>query len=558
MPEPVGNLCVVLHGHLPYVLHHGSYPHGEAWLFEAAAETYLPLLDMIGEVALMGRRPALTIGLTPVLLEQLAHDRFKHGFVKYLKERTDRARRDQSDFEEKGEKHLAWLAGRWVDWHTRRLEHFDRIGRNIPGEFAKRMAEGHIQILTSNATHCYMPLVLNDEMLSAQMACGVATSEKHLGVRPKGMWLPECAYRPHWPNWVPSVLYDNPRDRPGVEKFMEKAGVTHFFVESHLIEHAQLLGCIDCGRFHGDCGYRAGANRPLEPVGVVSEARPPEVFAFARHPHVSEQVWSGSIGYPADGAYMEFHRKHGDRGLRYHKITSTKTALSAKDPYYPDDIAAKLFEHSMHFCDVVRRTLWQYRNETGRHGTVVASFDAELFGHWWFEGIGFLRDVILTLANTPDVRLSTAEEALASDPPDKVMRLPEGSWGENGDHTVWANDRVKWVWEIEYRAEGTFLRLLHALPWRENREIREVLERAGRELLLLQASDWPFVIHTQGALDYGIERLAGHSTRFNRLTDLAERLGAGEAMTELDRVDLAEIDGHDNIFADVELEWWLR
>jgi 1,4-alpha-glucan branching enzyme len=558
MPEPAGNLCIVLHGHLPYVLHHGDYPHGEAWLFEAAAETYLPLLDMIGEVALMQKRPGLTIGLTPVLLEQLAHPRFKERFVAYLDERIERAQRDRADFEKKGEKHFAYLAAEWTRWHERRREHFERIGRDIPGEFARRFAEGHIQILTSNATHCYMPLVLNDEMLAAQMACGTATSERHLGVRPQGMWLPECAYRPHWPHWMPSVLYDNPRDRPGLERFMQAAGVTHFFVESHLIQNASPMGYREGGRFHSGGGYRPGSNRPLEPVGVVSEPGEPHVFAFARHPHVSEQVWSGSIGYPADGAYLEFHRKHGERGLRYHKITSTKTALSAKDPYYPDDISAKLYEHAAHFCDVVRRTLWQYRNETGRRGTVVASFDAELFGHWWFEGVRFLRDVILTLANMDDVKLATAQEALASDPPDKVMRLPEGSWGENGDHTVWANDRVKWVWEMEYRAEGTFLRLLHSLPWREDQQIRQVMERAARELLLLQASDWPFVIHTGGATDYGIERIAGHSTRFNRLTNLAERLGAGGDMTELDRVDVAEVDGHDNIFQEIDLNWWIR
>ena len=549
MSHPVGNLCIVLHGHLPYVLHHGSYPHGEAWLFEAAAETYLPLLDMIGEIALMGKRPALTVGLTPVLLEQLAHPRFKAGFVAYLNERIDRAARDCRDFDKGGDKHSAFLATKWIEWHEQKLAQFERIARDIPGEFAKRFREGHIQILTSNATHCYMPLVLNDEMLAAQMACGTATSERHLGVRPKGMWLPECAYRPHWPHWVPSVLYDNARDRPGVETFIERAGVTHFFVESHLVQNATPM-------WGG--GHRAGSNQPLEPVGVVSEPREPKVFAFARHPHVSEQVWSGSIGYPADGAYLEFHRKHGERGLRYHKITSTKTPLSAKDPYYPDDIPQKLYAHAMHFCDTVRRTLWDYHRQTGRRGTVVASFDAELFGHWWFEGVRFLRDVVLTLANTSDVRLSTAEEALASDPTDKPMRLPEGSWGENGDHTVWANERVKWVWEIEYRAEGTLLRLLHSLPWQSNPAIREVLERAGRQLLLLQASDWPFVIHTGGAVDYGIERIAGHSTRFNRLTNIAERLGEGAEMTDLDRVDLAEIDGHDNIFAQIDLNWWMR
>ena len=95
MSDPLGCLCIVLHAHLPYVLHHGTYPHGEAWLYEAAAETYLPILDMIGEVALHKSRPAMTIGLTPILLEQLSHERFKTGFVEYLEGRMDRARQDR-------------------------------------------------------------------------------------------------------------------------------------------------------------------------------------------------------------------------------------------------------------------------------------------------------------------------------------------------------------------------------------------------------------------------------------------------------------------------------
>src|SRR3954468_1897273 len=100
MADHLGCLCIVLHGHLPYVLHHGTHPHGEAWLYEAAGETYLPLLDVIGEVALHKARPALTVGLTPVLREQLAHDHFKTGFVASLNERMDQAREDRREFEQ--------------------------------------------------------------------------------------------------------------------------------------------------------------------------------------------------------------------------------------------------------------------------------------------------------------------------------------------------------------------------------------------------------------------------------------------------------------------------
>src|SRR5687768_17151622 len=169
MSDPLGALCIVLHGHLPYVLHHGTHPHGEAWLFEAAAETYLPLLDVIGEVAVHKARPALTIGLTPVLLEQLAHDRFKTGFVAFLNERAARAAANRREFEGRNEPVFAAQAAHWEAWYAGNLAHFERIGRDIPAAFAARFREGHVQVLTSNATHAYMPLLLNDEVCRAQM-----------------------------------------------------------------------------------------------------------------------------------------------------------------------------------------------------------------------------------------------------------------------------------------------------------------------------------------------------------------------------------------------------
>jgi 1,4-alpha-glucan branching enzyme len=541
--DALGSLCIVLHGHLPYVLHHGSYPHGEAWLYEAAAETYLPLLDMIGEVALHNARPAMTIGLTPVLLEQLAHERFKSGFLAYLKERIDRANQDRKEFEQRNDLHAAYLAERWAKWYQGKIEQFERIGRDIPKEFATRFREGHIQILTSNATHAYMPLLLNDQCMRAQMMAGVTTSERRLGIKPRGMWLPECAYRPSWDHWMPAVLYDNARTRPGVELFIEGAGVTHFFVDTHLITGAQPLGTYENGNFRGinetqlHWDQRRGWRHPLEPVGVVSRPEPPKVFAFARHPKVSEQVWSGSIGYPGAGQYLEFHRKYGERGLRYHKITDNKAALSNKDHYYPDDVHSRLYEHSQHFAGVVKHVLGEYKHFSGRQGVCVASFDAELFGHWWFEGINFLRDVVFTLSRDPQVKLMTAEEALY--------------------HRVWINDRTRWIWEIEYRAEGRMLKLLHELPWKTKPEVKTMLERAARELLLLQASDWPFVIHSQGAVDYGIQRFSGHATRFDRTTLLAEKLAAGGELDEIEKSQVTETDLHDSVFKEIDLNWWM-
>ncbi len=186
MSETLGALCIVLHGHLPYVLNHGKTPHGEAWLYEAAAETYLPILDMIGQAALYKARPAITIGLTPILLEQLAHDRFRVGLVEYLLERAGRAKQDREEFERNNQPHLAHLASKWEEWYHARLDHFKRIDGDIVGEFARRATEGHIQILTSCATHVYLPLVLQDQTIRAQLAAGMATSRRRLGFAPRG------------------------------------------------------------------------------------------------------------------------------------------------------------------------------------------------------------------------------------------------------------------------------------------------------------------------------------------------------------------------------------
>jgi 1,4-alpha-glucan branching enzyme len=562
MPQPLGRLCLVLHGHLPYVLHHGVWPHGEAWLYEAAAETYLPLLELLDELAKQDVHHFLTIGLTPILLEQLADDYFKKGFVRYLEERIERAQSDAREFEQTGSTTLVALANNWEKWFNQRLQHFHNIKRNIPAAFAEHFHEDRIQILTSPASHPYMPLLLNDASLRAQLAAGVAISKKHLGRSSAGLWVPECAYRPASDNWQPRLLQQQPRARAGLETLFAAAGLSHFFVDTHLIAQGHPMAVIKPDGIHAtmealvhwDTERRWGT--PLEPVGVVSDPRPPDVFAFARHPRVSEQVWSGAIGYPGAAEYLEFHRKHGDHGLRYSRVTSHHIPLHEKAPYDPELIPGKVYENAHHFCSVVREVLSDFKNQTGRTGTIVAPFDAELFGHWWFEGPRFLRDVLLTLAHDGTVELTTPERALEESPADKVVRLPEGSWGEGGHHLVWFNDQTRWLWETEYRAEERFLKLLETLPWRQNPKVRELLQSTARELLLLQGSDWPFVIHSGGAVDYGITRFAGHANRFDRLATIAQHISAGHAIDSIQKTEIAEADAHDAIFANIDLNFW--
>ncbi|MCX5673057.1 MAG: DUF1957 domain-containing protein [Planctomycetota bacterium] len=563
----VGSFCLVLHGHLPYVLRHGTWPHGEDWLYEAAAETYLPLLAMIDECEFLKGNPRLTIGLTPVLLEQLCQDYFKKGFERYLQDRIERARADQAEFQSANQPHLAYLASRWETWYQKLGEQFTKIGRDIPKAYAEWAGRGLIEILTSNATHAYMPLLLEDSSVRAQVRAGVASSERILGFKPTGMWLPEGGFRPVG-LWSPPIQWGDGRIRPGVDDIVADEGITHYFVEHHVIEQSRSEWIGAGGDWH-KVTWDEALNNPgrgwrsvHEPVWVNNHGTSARrTAAMGRDPRICEQVWSGAIGYPANGVYLEFHKKHGQRrGLRYWKVTSTGVGLGGKDPYYPDDISGKVYEQARHFCDQIKARLYEHRRRTGRHGVVAACFDAELFGHWWFEGPQFLRDVCLTLNADPDVDVCTAGEYLRAHPPDKIVSLPEGSWGEGGDHRVWVNDKVNWMWKIEYRCETLFGKLTFNLPWRRQKKLREILEKAGRELLLLQASDWPFVITRDQAVDYGIKRFMQHVSRFECLADVAEKLAADpdalSKLTDVEKFEVQDAEIHDTVFPRIDLDWW--
>jgi 1,4-alpha-glucan branching enzyme len=564
-PNAIGSFVLVLHGHLPYVMHHGVWPHGEDWLYEAAAETYLPLLAMLDECVFLKATPKMTVGLTPVLLEQLVSESFQRGFEAYLGDRVERAKADAQEFDKQHEGHLAHLARLWQEFYGKLGEQFRAIQRNIPAAFAEFARRGLVEILTSNATHAYMPLMLEDSTLRAQMRAGVATSQRILGFKPRGMWLPECAYRPSGP-WQPPISWGGKRDRTGIEHVIADEGVAHFFVEHKLIEASRSEWVIDHGNLY-KVGWDEATKYPGRGWRSVHEAHavnsdgtgPGRATVLARDPRICEQVWSGTIGYPANGVYLEFHKKQGARrGLRYWKVTGKGVDLGQKAPYYPDDVPGKIFEHARHFCDRVKQRLREYRGWTGRHGAVVAAFDAELFGHWWFEGPRFLRDVLLTLSADPEIELCTAQEFIEQHPPDKVVSLPEGSWGEGGDHRVWCNDRTAWIWEVEYRAEALFGKLTYTLAWRDpkNVKLREMLEMAGRELLLMQASDWPFVISRGQAIDYGIKRFVLHAGRFENLCDMAEKTARGEELTDLERFEIEDAARHDTIFPKIDLNWW--
>ena len=279
-----------------------------------------------------------------------------------------------------------------------------------------------------------------------------------------------------------------------------------------------------------------------------------QVSCFGRDPVTAVQVWSGEQGYPGDGEYLDFHKKRFPGGHRYWRVTQAKADLAQKEIYRPARAAERAPEHAAHFLSLLEQALAPARSAGGAPPIACAMFDTELFGHWWFEGPAFLGHVI------DGGGRSALEPALPSDhlarhPAAEMVALPEGSWGDGGGHRVWLNDDTRWTWTPIHAAEARLESLARQAREREGADplLERLMNQAARELLLLEASDWQFLITTFSARDYAELRLAEHAADFDRLAILAERRAEGGAIGEGDAAFLAECERRDSLFPD--LDW---
>ena len=567
-----GAFTFVLHGHLPYVLTHGKWPHGSDMVFECAAESYLPLLRVFDRLVSEGVSPKVTLGITPILAEQLADSDFKVQFVEYLEDRIRVAGENREQFAREKQPHLADLAEMWRAHFLSIRDGFRDVYRSdMIGAFRRLQDDGHIEIITSAATHGYLPLIGRDESIQAQVKQAVKSYQRHFGRSPRGFWLPECAYRPSYP-WA-SPLSDSepqqPKLRKGVEEFLAENGIEYFIVDT-----ATLLGGAAVGvymdRFPGlqrlwerfRASYLPGEvdieKSPYEAYLVASavEDRPP-IAVFTRDERTGIQVWSGEQGYPGDGWYLDFHKKHIPGNHRYWRVTSSQSDLGSKEPYQPERAAERVPENAEHFCSLVDELLSSHSERTGRYGMLCAPYDAELFGHWWFEGPDWLYRVLKGLNDNSRVDLVTCSEYLDAHTPETAVSLPESSWGQGGFHWIWLNEWTTWIWKHIYSDEAE-MPALTELAAQSDGELTGILQQAARELLLLEASDWPFLISTWTARDYAERRAAFHHDAFSRLADMARRKVRGDELTPEDEAFLADCRTRDAIFPDIDLEWWRR
>lgn len=551
---PAGYLALTLHAHLPYVINHGTWPHGLEWLLEAAAETYLPLLRVLTNLERDGVPANFNINLSPILLEQLAHPVFIAEFPRYVTRKIVAAREDEAYFIQSGDANLAETSRFWHRFFTTALDDFNALGGKIVDGFRRFNDAGMIEILTSGATHGYMPLLGTDESVRAQVRVAVQTHIGHLGRAPRGIWAPECGYRPagfwDYPVQHAGMSESHPGfDRIGVEQALAESGLDYFFVDTHLVEDAEHVAS------NSDAGD--GAHRRLyQPYYVDGPGEHSATTVFPRDPRTGLQVWSSDLGYPADPNYLDFHKKRFPGGHRYWQVTGRHVDIADKQPYRPQQAAERIQSHASHFVQLVYEALEPGFNDQAPP-ILSAPFDAELFGHWWFEGPQWLEAVCRTLhEHNTRIATITSGEYLERYPRAGSIAMREGSWGAGGSNQVWMNPDTNWTYSHIYPAELYTREVCSEGKWRNSPLGLRIVQQLCRELLLLESSDWQTLITTGAARDYAEMRFLTHNDQFLELKGIWQAFETDGALNEHMAARLAEIERRDNIFPEIDPALW--
>jgi 1,4-alpha-glucan branching enzyme len=568
--KSAGRFTFILHAHLPYVLNHGKWPHGVDWLSEAAAETYIPILNALFDLLADGYQPKLTIDISPVLAEQLSDPVFKSEFSGYLDQKIQAAEVDIGEFQKYGDSEYEALAVFWRDFYTQTKIQFEkRYEGDLIRGFRELREAGVLDIMTCGATHGYFPLLSHDGSIGAQVKTAVHVHNKHFKSSPRGIWLPECAYRPAYP-WIPpvtSVLGKSEMPRRGVEDFLSENGLEYFIIDSALLKGGVTIGVYMerftalqklWEQFEKKTQYRPEDNEksPYDLYLLNPSHGGKPVTVFARDPRTGLQVWSGEWGYPGDGWYLEFHKKRFPGGHRYWRITTSHRDLADKMLYNRNMAMRRIETHADHFVKLVKTILKEKLISTKQPGIVAAPYDAELFGHWWFEGVDFLKLTLRKMCEDPEMMLTFASEAVDSIKPTRVVTLPEGSWGQGGHHYIWLNSDTEWTWEHIYEDEARMKKLLDRYEKNHDPLFQRILKQAGRELLLLQASDWQFLISTFAARDYAEMRFGEHHTIFQKLADIANKVSDGGELSSGEARFLEDSETRDALFSDIDPNWF--
>ena len=491
-----GYLALVLHAHLPFIKH-PEYPDflEEDWFYEAMVETYLPLLNVFENLQAEGTDFRLTMSLTPPLCNMMSDPLLIERFRHYLNQRI---KLSSKEIERTRNTAFEAVAKMYYDKFRRYQDLFEnRYHGHILEGFKKFQDLGKLEIITCCATHGYLPLMVHKESVNAQIKTAVTDYRSRFGRSPRGIWLAECAYN------------------PGDDKFLREEGIRFFFTESHGVLH--------------------GTPRPK--YGIYAPVYCPQtgVAAFARDMESAQQVWSAESGYPGDPRYREFYRDlgydldydyikpylHSDGvrrniAMKYYKITG-KVPLNQKQPYNPHEAREVAAQHAGNFMFNRQKQIEYLSTLIDRKPLVVSMYDAELYGHWWYEGIEFLEFLFKKLYyDQTDIKLVTPSEYLAMYPVNQTVQPSMSSWGDKGYHDVWLNSGNDWIYRHLIKAAERMMEMANRFPNADGL-LRRALNQMARELMLMQSSDWAFLMTTGTAKEYSTKRTKDHINRFNEL-----------------------------------------
>ncbi|WP_328646445.1 glycoside hydrolase family 57 protein [Amycolatopsis sp. NBC_00348] len=483
-----GTFCLVLHSHLPWLPHHGTWPVGEEWLYQAWAHSYLPMVDLLERFAAEGRRDVLTLGMTPVLAAQLDDPYSIRACHDWLGHWQLRAQHASTLW--RGDPILRELAAAEHRTAVRAAEELGTRWRHGFSPILRSLVDNStIEVLGGPLAHPFQPL-LEPRVREFALNAGLADTALRIGSRPEGIWAPECGYA------------------PGLENDYAAAGVRRFMVDGPSLR---------------------GETWAARPVGDS------DVLAFGRDLEVTYRVWSPKAGYPGHAAYRDFHTWAHEVGLKASRVTGKTVEPADKAPYDPSLAADVLGLHVKDFVDTVVTRLRSLKAQHGRESLVVAAYDTELFGHWWHEGPAWLEGVLRALPEA-GVRVTTLKGALEAGHVGPPIDLPASSWGSGKDWRVWDGEQVKDMVEANTALQERLLDLVAGL---DTTARDTVADQAVAEAMLALESDWAFMVTKDSAADYARRRAAVHTERFDALAGAVRRgdRGQGEELAAAYRAD---------------------
>jgi len=528
MSELKGYLCLVLHTHLPFVRHpEEKYFLEENWLYEAITETYLPLLEVFNNLSKDNIKFKVTISLTPTLISMLRDPLLQSRYISHINRLIELSEKEIQ--RTKYQPHFQTLALRYNDlFRELKKNYIYNYKKDIVSAFKKLQDKGCLEIMASCATHGFLPILnVNKTSAISQIKIGIAHYKKIFGKYPKGFWLPECAYA------------------EGLDSILSECGIRYFFLDAHGVANAN----------------------PSPKYGLYAPIYTPSgIAAFARDHESSKQVWSAREGYPGDPNYREYYRDIGheldfdyikpyihpdgiriNTGIKYRRITGH---TEYKEVYRPDLADQRADEHAKNFLLNKRNQIEHLHKQMDRKPILIAPYDAELFGHWWYEGPQWINYLIRKIAlDQKTIELITPSQYLKKYPVNQMARPCASTWGYQGYNEFWLDGVNDWIYPHLHKAGERMRKLANKfsadIHTSRKTIIKRALHQAARELLLAESSDWPFIMKAGTMVPYAHRRFKNHIGRFTKLYQDIKN-------NTLDKNWLKKIEERDNIFKDLE------